>query len=315
MGKPAARILDNTTHGTPAMPGLGSLNVLIGKKLAWRTILDTNICPVPIAPPAPAPHGPEKCYLGSTTVLINNQMACRVGDILQGAGPPNPFILGEFTVLIGDAGFGMASPASMAAFAAAMSDLEDDWDSLTPDQRKAALEAAVNAALPPGMPHLTIAPTHFDSARRLGELHFQNWQLAINEDLLNGAMTHDSFARLSNTVYHESRHGEQWYHAAQYRAAQGEDADDIARNTGVPQNVAEAAHDNPAPAGTSEGAIGEAVNTSVYGDRREHREGVLTDLGQAHPAAGTYDQYRALPEEEDAWRQGDAAEQAFRNTP
>jgi len=83
MSKPAARKSDMTAHGKPATPGLGSTNVFIGKKNAWRTISDTHLCPLS----TPTPHGPEKCYLGSTTVFINNKMACRLGDILQGAGP------------------------------------------------------------------------------------------------------------------------------------------------------------------------------------------------------------------------------------
>jgi hypothetical protein len=239
-------------------------------------------------------------------------MACRVGDILQGAGPPNPFVLGELTVLIGDVGFGMANPANMAAFAAAMQQVEKDWNTLTPAQRLAALQAALNAALPPGMPSLTLRSAHLNPGTQ-GQLQFKNWEVEISEDSLNGAMTHDRFADLTNTVYHESRHGEQWYHTAQYRASQGEPSADIARNMGIPQNVADTAKTNPAPPGTSEGAMGEAVNDSVYGDRSAYREGVLTDLQNPTPAPGTYDQYRALPEEEDAWRQGDAAEQAFRN--
>ncbi len=36
MGRPAARILDLTAHGTALKPGPGSLNVLIGGRPAWR---------------------------------------------------------------------------------------------------------------------------------------------------------------------------------------------------------------------------------------------------------------------------------------
>jgi uncharacterized Zn-binding protein involved in type VI secretion len=38
MGKPAARITDTTAHGTPMLPGTGSLNVFIGYLPAWRGI-------------------------------------------------------------------------------------------------------------------------------------------------------------------------------------------------------------------------------------------------------------------------------------
>jgi len=38
MGKPAARILDMTAHGSPLSVGPGSMNVWIGKRPAWRGI-------------------------------------------------------------------------------------------------------------------------------------------------------------------------------------------------------------------------------------------------------------------------------------
>ena len=38
MGRPAARITDTTAHGSPLLPGTGSLNVLIGYLPAWRGI-------------------------------------------------------------------------------------------------------------------------------------------------------------------------------------------------------------------------------------------------------------------------------------
>lgn len=38
MGKPAARILDNTAHGSPLLPGPGAVTVLIGYLPAWRGI-------------------------------------------------------------------------------------------------------------------------------------------------------------------------------------------------------------------------------------------------------------------------------------
>ncbi len=38
MGKPAARITDNTAHGPPLTPGPGSATVIIGMKPAWRAV-------------------------------------------------------------------------------------------------------------------------------------------------------------------------------------------------------------------------------------------------------------------------------------
>jgi uncharacterized Zn-binding protein involved in type VI secretion len=306
----AARITDPTAHGIPAVPGPGSANVLIGYMPAWRTILDTCVCPLPVAPPAPLPpHGPEKCYLGSTTVLVNFQMACRMGDILQAAGPPNTFAMGHVMTLIGDIGFGLGSQAAMNAFALAARDVIDNWDSLSPAERLQALQDALNDSLPPGVPPFNLSSSELPD-RTMGEFDYQTWTMEVNEDLLNSSLTDDQAAELVNTVYHEGRHGEQWYNGAQYRAGQGQSAEQIENETYVPQHVAESAADNPAYPGSSESAMGESLDTSVYGDRGEYRGDVLGDDSDEG-----YEQYRALPEEEDAFNQGDAAEEAYRNLP
>jgi len=67
---------------------------------------------------------------GSPTVLINNQMACRLGDIVVekpglAMGPVNPIVMGEMTVMIGEVGMGspvVVTPMTpMAAAGSAMS--------------------------------------------------------------------------------------------------------------------------------------------------------------------------------------------------
>ena len=60
---------------------------------------DIHICPMPLPIP---PHGPGVVIDGSTTVVINNLPACRVGDsVLEALGPPNKIVLGAVQVLIG----------------------------------------------------------------------------------------------------------------------------------------------------------------------------------------------------------------------
>lgn len=98
MGLPAARVADQTGHGTPLAPGPGSVNVLIGGKPAWRAGSDSHLCPLFNGP---SPHVGGVVALGSTTVLINSLPAARQGDQVVEAGGPNPIILGEPTVLIG----------------------------------------------------------------------------------------------------------------------------------------------------------------------------------------------------------------------
>ena len=103
---PAARVTDSTTHGSPLAPGPGSVNVLIGNLPAWRAMIDQHACP---AVSISGADGVGSVMMGSPTVLINNQMACRLGDIViekpgLALGPVNPIIMGEMTVMIGEVG-------------------------------------------------------------------------------------------------------------------------------------------------------------------------------------------------------------------
>jgi uncharacterized Zn-binding protein involved in type VI secretion len=117
---PAARVTDTTTHGTPLSPGPGSTDVLIGNLPAWRAMIDQHACP---AVSVSGADGVGSVMMGSPTVLINNQMACRLGDIViekpgLALGPANPIIMGEMTVIIGEMGMGSPSAATMVQAAA-----------------------------------------------------------------------------------------------------------------------------------------------------------------------------------------------------
>ena len=113
-GLPAARLGDTTTHGSPLAPGPGSLNVMIGNKPAWRAMVDQHACP---AANVSGADGVGNVMMGSPTVLINNQMACRVKDIVVekpglAMGPMNPIIIGCPTVLVGEGGGGGHLPGN-----------------------------------------------------------------------------------------------------------------------------------------------------------------------------------------------------------
>lgn len=98
---PAARVLDQTSHGTPLTGSPGSPTVLIGGKPAWRALADMHTCPLVLPPPAATPHVGGVVTMGSTTVLINNLPAARQGDMIPEAGPPNTIAMGCPTVIIG----------------------------------------------------------------------------------------------------------------------------------------------------------------------------------------------------------------------
>lgn len=99
----AARVTDQTTHGTPLLPGIGSINVMIASLPAWRTMLDQHLCP---AVSISGADGVGSVLMGSPTVWINSQMACRQMDIVVekpglAMGPMNPIMMGCPTVEIG----------------------------------------------------------------------------------------------------------------------------------------------------------------------------------------------------------------------
>lgn len=111
---PAARVTDMTTHGTPLAPGPGSANVLIGGLPAWRAMADQHACPMASIT---GPDGMGMVMMGSPTVLINNMMACRLGDIVMevpglALGPIDPIVMGEMTVMIGIPGQGSVLQAA-----------------------------------------------------------------------------------------------------------------------------------------------------------------------------------------------------------
>ena len=79
---PAARVGDLTSHGTP-LTGMGSPDVFIGNLPAWRALTDVHSCPLSNGP---QPHVGGTVAVGSLFVLINNQPAARVGDMVVEAG-------------------------------------------------------------------------------------------------------------------------------------------------------------------------------------------------------------------------------------
>jgi uncharacterized Zn-binding protein involved in type VI secretion len=98
MGQPAARMGDNTSHGTPLAPGPGCLTVLIGSQPAWRAAADTHVCPLF---DGPKPHVGGVVAVGSVTVMIGGLPAARQGDMVVEAGAPNSIVKGAPTVMIG----------------------------------------------------------------------------------------------------------------------------------------------------------------------------------------------------------------------
>lgn len=77
----AVRLYDATQHGTPLLPGIGSPNVWIGGRPAWRARLDIHACPMGGTPP----HGIGMVMAGSASVFINGCPAVRLDDVVEEA--------------------------------------------------------------------------------------------------------------------------------------------------------------------------------------------------------------------------------------
>ncbi len=184
------------------------------------------------------------------------------------------------------AGFGLNTPANQREFARGFKHLQKTWPNLTPAQRRQQLEDLVNTQLHKGgVPRVGIVPR--DLPTDDGQLIFKDWKLAINKNLLNGNHLPEAQAKeLANTVYHESRHAEQWYLIAQQKAAQlggaagetpAQKVTAIQNAMGIPLDTAAQAQQHPLDAHDGRKACAQALNDSIYGAHAAHREQTLHD--------------------------------------
>ena len=188
---PAARVSDQTAHGTPLAPGPGSMNVIIGGMSAWRAQMDQHACP---AVNISGADGVGMVQKGSLTVFINGMMACRQLDIVMeipglAMGPVNPIILGFMTVIIGDAG----SPTMASALG--LIDMTGSADAMD-----AALVAGELAKMPQSMLDIMNAQgTRVKVCRGsmteyrtdLHNVHPRGWPPGATWDTVPGAFTPD----------------------------------------------------------------------------------------------------------------------------
>ncbi len=97
MGFPAARVGDQTSHGTP-LTGVGCPTVRIAGQPAWRAQGDVHACPLANGP---QPHVGGTIAVGSLTVRIGGLPAARQNDVIPEPGGPNSIAAGAPTVTIG----------------------------------------------------------------------------------------------------------------------------------------------------------------------------------------------------------------------
>ncbi|MDQ6905445.1 MAG: DUF4157 domain-containing protein [Chloroflexota bacterium] len=194
------------------------------------------------------------------------------------------------------------------------------WDPLSEAEKIAKVTKYVNAELEkthvPKVGSQPDATKRFDSA----EFDFQTWELSIGSQGLDAPMTDDDVAEMADTVYHESRHAEQWFRIARLKAgeAPAPTAAALADSLFIPQAIAKAALARPLKPLTAlqkafhskkyaerhQTKMDEAASwhDSIYGAGAGNRNAVLSDLANRNA------EYRALSEEVDAWAVGGASQ-------
>jgi hypothetical protein len=102
----AAEAATLAAAGTPGAPAAYAAEQTLKATLAAQNSsmisasgTDIHVCATPSPVP---PHGPGVVTTPSTTVIISNMPAARMGDtITEAIGPPNTIMKGEPTVIIG----------------------------------------------------------------------------------------------------------------------------------------------------------------------------------------------------------------------
>jgi len=194
----------------------------------------------------------------------------------------------------------MSAPAEIDAFADDMAKLQQEWPHLKGPERLARLQGMVDArAASAGFPPpVVISPKGLGGYS--GVLRFTSWEIAINPSLVqNERLSPEQAAGLGDTLYHETRHAEQWSLVARRRAGEGLAADQICNELYVPEEVATDAATRPLVASDSRRPCADALHKSIYGEGRIARNTTINNLekhGTAYALANE-DYERAIDQE------------------
>lgn len=213
------------------------------------------------------------------------------------------------------AGFGLNTPANEKEFAQGFKHLQQAWPKLSSDQRQSRIEELANAQLQRGgVPKVKMVKSTLPTDE--GQFNYRTWSLTINKDLLNkNTLSEPQAKELANTVYHESRHAEQFYLIAQQKAAvlngtlsmtPDQQATEIKHTLNIPFSKAQKAQQHPLDVHDKRKPCAQALNDSIYGAHADHRNNVLNNqdaaiLADDHAAAHyenvnrNYDKLRLAP--------------------
>jgi hypothetical protein len=234
---------------------------------------------------------------------------------------------------------GIGATVAVDRFIVAAKDVQKNWSTLKTEERADHLGKAANAELKAAGCY-EVTP-NLEDLSEAGKFHFSTWVLGLGKAPFGAASVDDGqAAEIADTVYHESRHAEQWHRMARLLAGKGTSAADIMKKLGIAAKAAADAATKPLKdATTAEGKEASAWYESVYGSGAAHRTKLLGETLPKYSkllddAAAEYskvtadkaatkdqkdaaykkwveaydvykkeagDPYHALPEEADAW--------------
>ncbi len=180
---------------------------------------------------------------------------------------------------------GLAVQSSIESYSGKARELLAKWEELgTAEARINKLTELVNVELAAAnVP--AVGTIISDAEGNLGQFEFTSWSIDIGKPAFETANpTPAEKADMADTVYHESRHAEQWYRIAQFQASEGKSAQKITDDTDIPKKITDQAVANPLKKGSMEALIAKGWNESVYGSRADYRESVLKELAEAEKA-------------------------------
>lgn len=242
---------------------------------------------------------------------------------------------------------GIGSSLAVGRYVASAKQIQADWEKLTPKQRAERFNQAASDELTRiGVPSPKVELA--DLGSRAGEFSSKPWRMKLGQGPLGQSEVADGqAASVADTVYHESRHAEQFFRMARLLAGQRKPAADIADELDIPTEVAAAAKEKPLDAKSTEGKEAQGFYDSNSGKGMEHRDHVFREMAvrklarkeaedevvkvrddpKSTPAEqeaaerswqdarkawkNIYQQYLALPEEADAWKVGGAVSDKY----
>ncbi len=200
-------------------------------------------------------------------------------------------------------------------FASAMADLHRSWRKLAAHERRQSLQAAVdgaaNAVQKPSWEVIcrTLAPGQ-DGQLRCDR---NNWSLEVADAFVEGTIEDgEAWLRTVSMVYHEMRHGEQWYLCAQAVLAEqfplpcgaqpadpaaGVAESDLRDTMGLPGAIVQYAAQRRSQFPHDLISVTRGWYDSLFGARRRPQDRMRETIQHGGKAAD----HVHLPEEQDAW--------------